>query len=111
MRWGRLLLGLCATAIACGDDSSHPGADGSVGGTDSATGGPSDGPGSASADEADTTVGGCDCDDDNECTEDSCDGGTCTHTPMAPSNECRPQIDVDFPPRAATIKGDLGTPV
>jgi hypothetical protein len=30
---------------------------------------------------------------------------------MAPSNECRPKIDVDFPPRAATIKGDLGTPV
>ncbi|HWB79837.1 MAG TPA: hypothetical protein VG755_32960 [Nannocystaceae bacterium] len=109
MRWGGLFLGLCATAIACGDDSSHPGADGSIGGTE-ATDGMTVGTDDATVGSADTTVGGCDCDDDNPCTEDACDGGTCTHTPLAVSNECRPQIDVEYPPRAATITGDLGTP-
>src|SRR5689334_176077 len=109
MRWGGLFLGLCATAIACGDDSSHPGADGSIGGTE-ATDGMTVGTDDATVGSADTTAGGCDCDDDNPCTEDACDGGTCTHTPLAVSNECRPQIDVEYPPRAATIIGDLGTP-
>lgn len=107
MRWGRLLLGWCAASIACGDDSARSDGEGSA---TEATDGTSAGPGSATADDADTTAGGCDCDDGDPCTDDACDAGTCTHT-SALTNECRPQIDVEFPPRAATVTGELGTPI
>src|SRR5688500_12534932 len=107
MRWARLLLGLCACVAACGDDSSHADGEGSA----SATEADGTGPGSLSADETigESVDGGCDCDDGDACTDDACDAGVCTHEPVR-SNECRPQIEVDFPPRAATITGELGTP-
>jgi hypothetical protein len=46
-----------------------------------------------------------DCDDANACTEDRCRmNGECRHE-LIVSNACRPQISVDYPPRAATIEG------
>ncbi|NOZ02853.1 MAG: hypothetical protein GXP54_13350 [Deltaproteobacteria bacterium] len=46
------------------------------------------------------------CDDGNECTIDSCDAMTgCLHEPDMLKPECRPQIVVDYPPRAATLDG------
>ncbi len=46
------------------------------------------------------------CDDNNACTDDACDPALgCRNTPVV-SNTCRPSIDVEFPPRAATIQGD-----
>jgi Glucodextranase, domain B len=104
MRWGRLLLGLCAATIACGDDSSRADGEGSASATE---GDDASGP---SGSEADSVDGGCDCDDADPCTDDSCNAGSCTHEPTV-TNECRPQIDVDFPPRAATVTGDLGSPM
>lgn len=48
------------------------------------------------------------CDDFNDCTADSCDPVEgCTHE-LIVSNDCRPTIVVDFPPRAATIDSDDG---
>ncbi len=44
------------------------------------------------------------CDDKNDCTTDSCDPKAgCKHD-LIVSNACRPVIDVEYPPRAATIK-------
>ncbi|MSP92188.1 MAG: hypothetical protein EXR79_10370 [Myxococcales bacterium] len=44
-----------------------------------------------------------DCDDGNKCTDDSCDAKAgCKHAVIV-SNACRPQIIVDYPPRAATL--------
>ncbi len=46
------------------------------------------------------------CDDENACTTDLCDpaAGGCVFTPVT-SNSCLPHIEVDFPPRAATLLG------
>ncbi|MBI5511745.1 MAG: hypothetical protein HY903_23565 [Deltaproteobacteria bacterium] len=50
-----------------------------------------------------------DCDDGSDCTADSCDvDAGCGHA-LVVSLRCRPQIVVDYPPRAATIQGT--TPV
>lgn len=101
-----VFLGLMALVLACGDDSGH--ADG--GGSGSGGG---DGSTAASAASVDDTAGGetdgCDCDDGDPCTTDTCDGGTCSHEPKL-DNECRPTIDVEFPPRAATVQGTSGDP-
>ena len=98
---------LFALACACRNDSSHADADG--GGSDSATSGGTTGDTTPpSTDTADTgSDAGCDCDDGDPCTTDACEAGTCTHTPTV-TNACRPQIDVTFPPRAATIAGAAG---
>jgi hypothetical protein len=51
-----------------------------------------------------------DCDDDNACTVDTCgNDGMCAPPDAVSSNDCRPQIEVDFPPRAATLMD--GSPV
>jgi hypothetical protein len=42
-----------------------------------------------------------DCDDGNKCTVDACD------KTLGSSNACRPQIDVTYPPRGATIKSEF----
>ncbi|MCX4241713.1 hypothetical protein [Paraliomyxa miuraensis] len=47
-----------------------------------------------------------DCEDGNACTEDVCNSGVCEVGDAVISNECRPTIDVDFPPRAATLQDD-----
>ncbi len=51
------------------------------------------------------------CDDGRACTEDGCDATFgCTHTVLS-TNSCRPQIEVDFPLRAATIESNNLPPV
>jgi hypothetical protein len=104
---GRAALVLTATIVACGDDSAGGGADGA--GTDA-----SGGSEAATLDETGDPpcVAAEDCDDTDPCTIDRCDAGTCGHDLVEPDsmNVCRPQIEVDFPPRGATILGDAGDP-
>ena len=47
-----------------------------------------------------------DCDDGNACTDDVCNAGTCEVGDAVVSVDCRPTIDVEFPPRAATLQDD-----
>lgn len=47
-----------------------------------------------------------DCEDGNDCTEDVCNSGVCEVGGAVVSVECRPTIDVEFPPRAATLEDD-----
>lgn len=51
------------------------------------------------------------CDDANACTADACDplDGVCVYEDVL-SNACRTQIEVDYPPRGATIRGDGSDP-
>lgn len=49
------------------------------------------------------------CDDDNLCTTDTCDAESGCIFTVIPSNACRPTIDVVYPPRGATIAGNMGT--
>lgn len=123
MRWlGRcsLILSLLGAA-ACGDDAAV--ADGTE---SSSTGGPATtGDETATLDETATPDDATDtdptsdtddppptcernddCNDGNECTDDVCNAGMCEVGSAVESNECRPQIEVDFPPRAATLDGD-----
>ncbi|MBK8235299.1 MAG: hypothetical protein IPK74_07075 [Deltaproteobacteria bacterium] len=90
---------------ACRHDTSHADGGGSAG--DSSGGGNTV---SATAAEADGTAGDCmaTCDDGDPCTIDQCDGDTCTHAPLV-DNACRPAIDVEYPPRAATVTGAAGS--
>lgn len=107
-------------AAGCGDDEvgataggdSASGTDTDVSGTDPTVDTNSDP--TADTDSGDSvgeteSGGGCvddlDCDDDNPCTTDVCNpDGTCGHEAGAITTECRPQIDVEYPPRAATIE-------
>ncbi len=50
------------------------------------------------------------CDDGNACTTDSCDPVAGCKASLISSHACRPTIVIDYPPRAATIKGDLTKP-
>ena len=50
------------------------------------------------------------CDDGNTCTTDSCDPGEGCQFALVVSNDCRPQIVVDTPPRGATITGVAAAP-
>ena len=68
--------------------------------------------GSICTDDACDSTEGCiytivlECDDGNVCTADTCDPVEgCTST-VIETNSCRPQIDIAYPPRAATILGD-----
>jgi hypothetical protein len=103
-------LGLALGVGGCRDDhvgstgqDDASGTDGNESGTgnDDAdpTGDPGPGPDSPCENNAD-------CEDDNPCTNTMCGPeGTCVFTPIT-SLECRPQIDVDYPPRAATLQGN-----
>jgi len=51
------------------------------------------------------------CDDGNACTLDVCHAEAGCLSSLITSNACRPQIVVDYPPRAATIEGDPGSQV
>ncbi len=122
-RWG-LLAPLIV--VACGDDAVGTG-DTTTGGSTGTTG--SDGAdttGDVGADTTDASASASgdtdtgvdpdstgvaaectvddDCNDGNACTEDDCDGGVCTVSEAVESLACRPQIDVDFPPRGATLE-------
>ncbi|MEX1368909.1 MAG: hypothetical protein AB1Z98_37635 [Nannocystaceae bacterium] len=104
-------------STACGDDATGAAADGT--GTATAGSG-TDGPGPGTADGVDSTAGEAtegetagepclrndECEDGNPCTEDVCSSGVCEVGGAVLSNECRPRIDVDFPPRAATLQDD-----
>lgn len=46
-----------------------------------------------------------DCDDQNGCTNDTCDPVEGCSNTLAVTHDCRPQITVDYPNRAATILG------
>lgn len=113
---------LILAPVGCGDDTAGTG-DASSSGRDT-----DPDPGTSTGDFVpttsdpgdDTTAGttgpgpcasDADCDDDNECTIDSCDGaGLCVAAAVL-SNACRPQITVDYPPRGSTIVGTPGVPV
>ncbi len=109
------VLGVVAALCGCGDDDSV-GADGggSAGGESGAvdeTVGTADGDGSDdSADTEDACTQPSECDDADPCTVDDCNARECTHE-VRVSNECRPEIDVEFPARAATIVGNAADPV
>lgn len=105
----------CALALglgACRDDSV--GASG--GGTESGSGtaGSDDSPGldstAGDATEGEDAGGPCtnnsDCEDDDPCRVDVCNAGVCEPGEPVLTLECRPQIDVDYPPRAATIASE-----
>jgi hypothetical protein len=122
MRWSvaRASIGLALSLAlpACGDDAV-----GAADATGSGTGTATSDPDTAVPDETatpdptagDDTTGGqpgdpCvrddDCNDGNPCTEDECTAGVCEVGDPVASNECRPVIDVDFPPRAATLEAN-----
>ena len=50
------------------------------------------------------------CDDGNDCTTDSCDAIKGCAVKLIINHQCRPTIIINYPPRAATIKGDLASP-
>lgn len=93
------LLGVGITVPGCGDDDDPAAAADGTGG---------EGDGSSDGDEGnDDETDPCSvCDDDNPCTDLICNEGSCEFEPVV-SNECRPQIDVSFPPRGATIAGTV----
>jgi len=110
---------LVATA-ACGDDdvAGGSGTDGetdSSGDTDSGSNSNTDSDSdtaNSDSDSAETGGGpmGCevaeDCDDGDPCTVDICgDGGVCG-TMEGDTVECRPMIDIEYPPRGATIQAE-----
>ncbi len=113
MRWPcpLLTMTLVLAAGACHDDAvGSGGADGSGTTADATdtTGDPpatgtSEGPASDEAPMPACTHDE-DCSDDDPCTADVCEAGACTVDGTVISNECRPAIDVDFPPRAATLR-------
>ena len=112
---------LALTLSACGDDAV-----GAVDSTGSGTAGPGttgsetavpdetatpdptvgEDTGSSSGPPVETCVRNDDCEDDNPCAEDVCNSGVCEVGDPVVSGECRPVIDVDYPPRAATLDGD-----
>src|SRR5262245_60900409 len=117
MRWLSLSLApMLALALGgCHDDAVGGGADGS--GTSEASGSTGDPPEPSSSDEGPATDDApapvctvdSDCNDDDPCTVDVCDAGTCTTDGTVLSNECRPAIDVEFPPRGATLRSNSPT--
>lgn len=88
---------------ACRDDAVGVGADGTDSGEPTEDGTPAD-----SATPEAMSDGPCvrndDCDDGDPCTADVCDAGVCTVDGTVLSGECRPIIEVDHPPRAATLR-------
>jgi hypothetical protein len=100
----------------CGDDSpvasGGTDTDATAGDDGAPTGGDDDGVDDTGDDDGDDGNGPCvadsDCDDDDPCTADVCGSGTCEHEPIV-DNACRPQIDVEFPPRGATVLGQPGS--
>jgi hypothetical protein len=90
-------VGVSATASETGDDTTSTG---STTATSESTG-PDDG----------LCAVNTDCDDGNTCTNNRCGGnGACVAEPVL-SNACRPQIDVAYPPRGATLLGKPGEPL
>ncbi len=93
----------------CGDDAVGAAADGT--GTTGEPQATTSEPGldSSGAPEPAECTQNTDCDDADPCTVDVCQAGACAVDGLVLSNECRPAIDVEFPPRAATL--DSASPV
>lgn len=109
---------LALALSACGDDAVGA-ADSTGSGTsadttgsetavpdETATPDPTAGEESSGGMPGDPCVRNDDCQDDNPCAEDVCNAGVCEVGDPVVSGECRPVIDVEFPPRAATLQGD-----
>lgn len=91
---------------ACRDDAAGIG-----GGTTETTGEPTeDGSGTEPPPQPDASAGPCerneDCDDGDPCTADVCEAGVCTVDGAVLAGQCLPIIEVDHPPRAATLQSD-----
>ncbi len=119
MRWSCASLAVMvvlALGQGCGGEDAVGGGGGDTGTTADGTGTGDDPPGldsTADAGSDDAAPPACvrdeDCDDGDPCTADVCDAGACTTGGPVLSNECRPAIDVEFPPRGATLQS--GSPV
>jgi hypothetical protein len=90
--------------VCCGDDSARSSGED---GTGDSTVGPTE-PVEPTAD-ATGDDGTGDCDDLDPCTLDVQTAGGCEHEPQL-TNECRPAIEIDHPPRGATLVGDGASP-
>ncbi|MCA9709066.1 MAG: hypothetical protein KDK70_24690 [Myxococcales bacterium] len=112
-------MALLLLSTACGDDTPAASDTGTTAGdstdgtsnvdetsTPDETADTTDGPTTDTDDPGDPCERNSDCDDGNACTEDVCNAGVCEIDSAVESNECRPQIDVDFPPRAATLRDE-----
>ena len=101
VRGSRLGWLLALPLLACGDDSGR--VDGSAGGTETATDSHDGGDQLCTVDE--------DCTSDDPCVALRCDAGVCQPSSDPPPlvNACRPSIDVDHPPRAATVRSNVPT--
>jgi hypothetical protein len=110
---------LAFALAACGDDAvgaadstgSGTAADTTAGSEtavpdETATPDPTAGEDSSGGMPGDPCVRDDDCEDDNPCAEDVCNAGVCELGDPVVSSECRPVIDVEFPPRAATLQND-----
>ncbi len=97
--------------VGCGDDGVGVAADGtgSTGDSGSTTEEPSvDSSGAADGDAGGPCTADDECDDGDPCTVDVCNAGTCEAAGPVLSNECRPIIEVDHPPRGATLRSAEG---
>lgn len=118
MQWPCSSLAVTVVLVlgGCGDDAVGGAADG-TGTTGEPIGTTGDPPGlDSTGDDVgsdDAPAPACvrdeDCHDDDPCTADVCDAGTCATDGTVLSSECRPGIDVEFPPRGATLQS--GSPV
>jgi hypothetical protein len=98
---------LALPLLACGDDSAR--ADGSAGGTDSDSAGHTEGESLEGGQQLCSVDS--DCNSDDPCVALRCDGGVCAPSSEPPPliNACRPSIEVEHPPRAATLRTDTPT--
>ncbi|MBL4688160.1 MAG: hypothetical protein JKY37_26455 [Nannocystaceae bacterium] len=109
------IIGCLLVLPACGDDdvaaaSGTDGETGTAGGTANVSADGVDETADDDDGEGDADNGG-DCNEDADCTSDcmagTCEAGACTLEP-ALTAECRPSIDIEYPPRGATIEGEPG---
>lgn len=106
-----VFIGCALVAGACGDDVAA--ASGAGGGTGNTGADPSTSSDHAADGTGETGENGADCKADADCVNDDpclageCVGGSCRYEP-ALIGECRPAIEVEYPARGATLKGELG---
>ena len=99
-----LCLALGLLTLGCSDDAGQGGGDAEET-ADGTAGDAADETGTGSADAGDPCGG---CDDDDPCTEDTCEAnGSCAYEPIL-DNACRPIIEVTYPPRGATVVVEPG---
>jgi len=100
-RWTIRVLALAGALIpGCGDDDPEP-----YGHTGGGTSGEVPVEPTTSMPHESTCTQMADCDDANVCTADACSAGACVHTPVG-TQACRPSIEIEEPPRAATLRSE-----